>query len=489
MNPLILGSAVRAVAERRPSANVLRPVKRLFYLLIPLVALLVAFLPVGSQGGLQKNKATLPPKVLLRPGDRSLEEAFDRALQPWAFVLPHMPVPANLVGIRAKDCGVCHTKIYAEWKASTHAHALSDLQFQAELAKADSPKWLCLNCHIPLEDQRETSTLGLKKGNILRPITWPNPNFSPALRSEAITCATCHLRVGKDGKSYIQGPRGSKLSPHPVRKDPERLRAVCLRCHDPQGDRVTPNLLCWFTTRKELEDGGGEGTSCADCHMPTTKRRLMESHPDLPVREVHRHTWPGAGIPKEFALVGKVLGSGWKSGLNIRVQRSKMGIEVSLRNARAGHAVPTGDPERFVLVRLRSYDLQGGLLREVKKRIGQTWKWSPAKKIGDNRIGPGETRKLSFDAPAASRTVLEVLNVRLSWQSVKSMVQSKGLNEDLLPGANQKIRQLPRVYPYALYVYRQVWEQDSSKGKVASPEVLIELSKKEREIPPEKRGY
>ena len=464
--------------------------KLLFYLLIPLAALSGAFFGVNPQGGQgKKNEGSLPPKILLGPGDTPLDEAFDPVLQPWAFVLPHMPVPDNLVGIRAKDCGVCHTKIYAEWKASTHAHALSDLQFQAELAKADSPKWLCLNCHIPLEDQRERRTLGLKKGDILRPVTWPNPNFSPALRSEAITCATCHLRVGKDGKSYIQGPRGSKLSPHPVRKDPERLRAVCLRCHDPQGDRVTPNLLCWFTTRKELEEGGGEATSCADCHMPTTRRRLMESHPDLPVREVHRHTWPGAGIPKEFSLLDGVLGSGWRSGLSVRVQRRGNRVVVRLSNEHGGHSVPTGDPERFVLVRLRSYDLQGQLIREAKERIGQTWKWNPAKKIGDNRIGPGETRKLSFDAPAASKTVLEILACRLSHESVKSMIQTKGLNEKLLPGANKKVKQLPRIYPYALYLYQAAWEGDAPKPKLTAPKALIQLSKKERLIPPEKRGY
>ncbi len=481
--------------------------KRTLYFLLPLLALFIAFLPTedpsgggkgAAAGAIQKKVREIRgdkggmvqlPKGLLGPEDLALEDAFDRKKQPWAFSLPHMPIPKNLVGIRAKDCGACHTKIYAEWKSTTHAHALSDLQFQAELSKPDSPKWLCLNCHIPLADQRKKHTLGLKKGNVLTPITWPNPNFNKELRKEAVTCAVCHLRVGKDGKSYIQGPRGSKLSPHPVRKDPERLRAVCLRCHDPQGERVTPNLLCWFTTRKELEDGGHKATACADCHMPTTERRLMEAHEGLPIRKVHRHTWPGAGIPKEFPLYRSLLQSGWKTGLSIKVQRNAEGIQVRLRNDKAGHAVPTGDPERFVLVRVRAFGLQGREVWSAKKRIGQTWKWSPAKKIGDNRIDPGETRILDFKPPRAMKTVLEILNVKLSRDSVRSMVASKGLDEDLLPGANRKIQKLPQLYPYATYIYRQVWEGSAKKGKLSKPERLIELSQKERFIPPKDRGY
>jgi hypothetical protein len=223
--------------------------------------------------------------------------------------------------------------------------------------------------------------------------------------------------------------------------------------------------------------------------MPTTERRLMESHLDLPIRKVHRHTWPGAGIPKNFSLYENLLKSGWKSGLSIKAKRSSKGIEVRLHNDKAGHAVPTGDPERFVLVRVRSFGLQGREVWSAKKRIGQIWEWSPAKKLGDNRIAPGETRILNFKPPRAMETVLEILNIRLSKETVKSMVQSKGLNENFLPDANQKIKKLPKIYPYSTYIYRQIWDGAARVGKVANPEDLIKLSDKEREISPNERGY
>ena len=459
---------------------------------LPLLLLLVGILALGACEKAETQDS--PPKSGSKPGGGSatsgtaLDEVFDRKSQPWAFVLPSMPAPVPIPGLRAEDCGKCHETIYKEWKGSTHSHALSDLQFQAELAKKDSPRWLCLNCHTPLEDQRARLTLGLEDGDVMKPVQTENPRFDPVLRAEAVTCAVCHVRMDAQGKSYIRGVYGSKHAPHPVRKDPERLRSICLRCHDPVGEPITKNLLCWFTTRKELVDGGGEATDCLTCHMPTKYRLLVESMPDLPIRKVHRHTWPGAGVPKTYEGYDPLLRSGWKSGLTIQTRRSGDKVIVTLFNGHAGHAVPTADPERFVQVRLRAFDKEGKQISEGKERIGQTWAWNPARKLGDNRIGPGEKRELSFTpAPSAARLVLDVLNVRLGKSTAEHMVKTKDLDEQLLPHANQLIKRLRHLYPFATYVYRATWDGD--EAKVAEPKALIELSKKERSLPIADRSY
>ena len=74
----------------------------------------------------------------------------------WENPLPYQAVPKGLASLRAADCGVCHQEIYQEWQVSTHAHALSDRQFQAEMHKSPAVSWLCLNCHTPLEKDRKS---------------------------------------------------------------------------------------------------------------------------------------------------------------------------------------------------------------------------------------------------------------------------------------------------------------------------------------------
>ncbi|NOY24785.1 MAG: hypothetical protein GXP62_02840, partial [Oligoflexia bacterium] len=67
------------------------------------------------------------------PQNTPLSSIADR---PWwsPRVPPRAPLPGT-TGNRAKDCGMCHTQIYAEWKTSTHAAAWRDPQFQQEMHK------------------------------------------------------------------------------------------------------------------------------------------------------------------------------------------------------------------------------------------------------------------------------------------------------------------------------------------------------------------
>ncbi|NIT57461.1 MAG: cytochrome C554 and C-prime, partial [Aliifodinibius sp.] len=96
-----------------------------------------------------------------------------------------------------------------EWKNSTHAMALRDIQFQSELTKEDSPKWLCLNCHIPVQNLRESVITHLSDNDIFAPIKTANPNYDPELQQEGVTCISCHVRSDKKtAKSAIIGPNG-----------------------------------------------------------------------------------------------------------------------------------------------------------------------------------------------------------------------------------------------------------------------------------------
>ena len=72
-------------------------------------------------------------------------------------------------------------------------------------------------------------------------------------------------------------------------------------------------------------------------------------------------------------------------------------LRFTLINARAGHMLPSGDPERYLDVRATLLDGSGGTVSSQRWRIGQTWVWSPvAEKTGDNRLNVGERRELSW---------------------------------------------------------------------------------------------
>jgi hypothetical protein len=63
--------------------------------------------------------------------------------------------------------------------------------------------------------------------------------------------------------------------------------------------------------------------------------------------------------------------------------------------------VPSGDPERFILVTYTLKNQSGVVVQTLKHRIGEIWEWYPkAKKLADNNIDPLETRPVDFTSNA-----------------------------------------------------------------------------------------
>ena len=424
------------------------------------------------------------------------------AEQGFAFVVPPLKPVQGVGGIRAADCGVCHQAIHAEWQASTHAAALRDIQYQAELHKPSSPRWLCLNCHIPLQNQRRFVVSALRDGDVMRPVLKPNPDFDLALQQEAITCATCHVRPDARGVSQVIGTRKNPLAPHPVKADRAALRRICLRCHDPKGERITPLLVCWFKTQQELQQGPRGGKQdCVDCHMPAVRRRLARDFSVYAPRQTRQHHWVGSGVPKEYGAYASLAARGYHSGLDLRLvswmrqDPGRLAFSISLTNARAGHWLPTADPERHLLISARLRRADGAAVGEAKTlRIGQVWRWSPrAKKVSDNRLKPGQTRAWSgqLKLPAGAKGLrLEVtaLHVKLTSGNAKHMQQTR-VSEAYTRGIQQQVRQLWRHYPMATYLHHEVVDLASGQRTRASAERLLLLSAAQQKIPLVERGY
>ncbi|MDH4129635.1 MAG: cytochrome c family protein [Spirochaetota bacterium] len=414
------------------------------------------------------------------------------------------------IGVRAKDCSVCHKEIYEEWSKSTHATALQDIQYQSELAKNESPKWLCLNCHIPVQNQREyfvnKDTLIEDKGDDIRfLVKKTNPDFDPTMQVESITCAVCHIRQDEQGKSYIIGSHNSNKAPHPLKQDKKYLRNHCISCHTPTGAHLTSTFLCWFYTGDELKNGPyANKKDCVDCHMPAKKRPLVSGYPS---RTVSQHHWTGGGVPKWFKDYDKLIERGYEPALKVNVKNigeinpgKTLSVKLTYKNAKAGHWLPTGDPERFILIRATIQDNLGKEFAVEKLKFGQEWDWGdhntgrPAKQLSDNRLKPLEEREWAFQIPLPSnitgqKLVITAYHVRLTTQTAKFMMDTKGINEKYIKDGQNLVKNADKHYPFASYVFREEVDLKTKKKKSFNLKELIELSKKEKDKKLSERVY
>lgn len=326
-----------------------------------------------------------------------------------------LEVPAAVGSLSAASCGACHPAILAEWQSSTHAHAWTDRQFQAEITKSGN-RWLCLNCHTPLLVQQDTWPVALQADDVELPVLVENPVFDAALRDEGITCAACHVRDG-----VVHGPGlADSTAPHPVQADPDfTTNAVCERCHQAIATYPGKQFICTFDTGKEWAAGpyAAEGKGCVDCHMPTVERAVAVGGP---VRSVRQHWWRGAGVPKVAGVAQPVAAN--PPGLGLAATWAADGLQLVMTNERAGHQLPTGDPERWVQVEVVFLGADGAAVGEPwQARFGQLWEWWPApNKLGDTRLGPRESRTEVLALPVgAVRAEVTASSHRMTTQTAE----------------------------------------------------------------------
>lgn len=128
--------------------------------------------------------------------------------------------------------------------------------------------------------------------------------------------------------------------------------------------------------------------------MPATSRPLAEGSAEVKSR---MHYFMGSGIPKHDTLaVERLDGLAFNFDAIIGQYRAEDSITLmtTVTNKFAGHRVPTGDPERFIITKLSIMDLSNeNIVASDSFRIGEHWEWYPeAKKLSDNNLNPGESR-------------------------------------------------------------------------------------------------
>ncbi len=258
-----------------------------------------------------------------------------------------LPLSSQNDFISAEKCARCHQEIYDEWATSMHAQAtsLKDPLFNGmyQWAIQETGGELeskCIVCHSPM------STVFQKI------------SMEEVYNQEGVTCQYCH------GTAHIRGFQSAKNmevnldtiysyhpesdnSPHPVaNREFFNNSEICLPCHavmkNPKDVEVCATGSEWRIFNQKT------GKICQDCHMPKLSGSFS-----------HRFT----GTHQSSLLINSVE-------MDLAFDEKTREVKITLTNASAGHAIPTGTPLRMVMLKLVAYDSVGNLL-------WQNWETNP----------------------------------------------------------------------------------------------------------------
>jgi hypothetical protein len=272
---------------------------------------------------------------------------------------PSLPASADAL-LDARGCARCHAAIVDEWSRSRHALAWTNAIFDTEYTARPQP-W-CANCHAPLTTQQA--------------------DLRGPRAAQGVDCAACHVRAGK---LVARARRGG--SPHETIGDPTfGSPAFCADCHEftfpvlsPEGVALRMTAHPMQTTVASFLAGpyARERDGCLSCHGSR-----------------HGHAFAGA---HDAAMLESALDVAWCREPRAGAAGADQALRVTVRNATAGHAVPTGDVHRHVDLRLwRSsapealYQASFGRRFELAEGGGKTTSW-------DSTLAPGAARTVRVE--------------------------------------------------------------------------------------------
>jgi hypothetical protein len=246
----------------------------------------------------------------------------------------------------ASRCGDCHDKMFDEWQASAHSRSASAPAFLPMRAAATDGA-ACDVCHRPLA-------------------RYAAPR---ALAADGVTCDVCHTLRAVDPAAAM--PRFALEVGQPVKYGPycqlgdhyfhrmgcsplHRRSELCAACHQLEADGVPiyTSYREWQGTRYARR-----GVQCQDCHMPSVRAPIAEGAAARERIGDHRLAVP-AGPGLAFEATARAAGD----AIEVRVMVESRG---------AGHHLPTGSPERRLVVSVRALDAAGGEVARVEAAFGR----------------------------------------------------------------------------------------------------------------------
>ena len=328
--------------------------------------------------------------------------------------------------VPAARCGECHGPLENEWRESAHAKADTSPLYRRMRAASGSQD--CDSCHAPL-----------------RRFARQDP-----AAEEGVTCDACHmLRIDKAaaGVSFSLHPEDNvrygplcDSQPHyfhrmgcsPLHRESE----FCAACHD--GNRHLPGSTgASRSLFPEYEEWRSEYSAqgshdCQVCHMPASRREAAVGSHERP--EIRHHG---------FRLHGRLLGQALQGQAHVRRDAQALTVDVQLRNDGAGHAVPSGLPERRLQVGVELLDERGRVVAQVEHSRGRFLVdergheapfYAAVRDVKDSRIRPGQTEHSVFTLPLRPASQLRIFVRRrpLSWTIAQQLGVTAPADEPML---------------------------------------------------------
>jgi len=254
---------------------------------------------------------------------------------------------------RNAACEGCHVEVAREWRGSMHQRAYIDADFAQSLAR--EPSAFCRGCHAPEAD--------------------PERPAPAALAQLGVGCVTCHV----PGDTVLAAPRSDvSKAPHEVLRLPGfAADAACGGCHE-FGFPDRPEVAMQGTLREHAASGHAE-TRCVTCHMPGSPGGRRG------------HAFAASRDP---ALLRRALA--------VRAQRRDESVHIELAPAWVGHAVPTGDLFRRLVVEAEVADAQWQVLAHATRPLGRRFAAGGGARVPvtDDRVGA--------HGPTTTQVVLEL---------------------------------------------------------------------------------
>ena len=296
----------------------------------------------------------------------------------------------------AQRCGECHNLMFDGWLPSAHAQAARSPTYTAMRAAAEKHRVgapaACDRCHAPLRALTDAR--------------------DPAVE-EGVTCDVCHTihaaKAKRTGAGFVMVPNENvRMGPlcdardhyfHRMGCSPLHTQAqFCGSCHLYYENAGQANELPIYTEYEEwlASPYPALGQTCQACHMPDSRDEVARGSP--PRDGVPHHGFLGSdGLLRRRALTLK---------LEVAEHEGRLRVTVTLANKRAGHRVPTGLPDRRLVLRVRTVDGAGAQVAGDERVYGRLLadaagqaaaSFAATQVVDDNRLMPRETRAETFD--------------------------------------------------------------------------------------------
>lgn len=276
-----------------------------------------------------------------------------------------------------RGCEECHATIAEQWRESFHRKAYTNAAYVRALK--NEPRPFCRRCHAPEADPQVSAT------------GWQ--------AESGVACVTCHLRDGKVVTGNSLGKRQQKKAPHVVLREDSFSANLCRACHEfgfPDS-RLRERRELMQSTLSEHK-ALGERRGCVDCHMPLLDKQRS-------------HRFPG-GHDEDML----------RGALQVSAKRDGVVLQMTLSPKQIGHALPTGDLFRRLVVSAQSQTSDGKPVQTAQylQRYFGTEQQRPGSFVrvqtSDTRLhGPGLLR---LALPLSDRDLRNPIHWQVRYQRV-----------------------------------------------------------------------